>query len=93
MADINKFVSDEIKVKKRDGKVETWDYDKVLASIGKSMVPLKKAEAVATAVEKWMNEQKGKVAVESTEIRDKVIEVLKEVDPVAADNYQVYKKS
>ena len=82
----------EIKVKKRDGKVEAWDYDKVLASIGKSMVPLKKAETVAMSVEKWLKKAAVKGVVTSTEVRDRVIEVLREVDSVAADNYQAYKK-
>jgi transcriptional regulator NrdR family protein len=83
----------EIKVKKRDGNVEEWSYDKILNSIGKSMIPLKKAETVASSVEKWVKETGGKNVVSSTEIRDKIIEILKEVDPVAADNYQVYKKT
>ena len=82
----------EIKVKKRDGKVEVWDYNKILTSIGKSMVPLKKAEEVATSIEKWIKEEAAKGIVTSTQVRDKVIEVLKEIDPVAADNYQAYKK-
>lgn len=82
----------DLKVRKRDGKVEIWNYDKVLASIGKSMIPLKKAEAVASAVEKWAEKSAGKGVVSSDEVRDKVIEILKEIDSVAADNYQVYKK-
>ena len=83
----------EIKVKKRDGNVESWSYDKLLNSIGKSMIPLKKAESVASLVEKWVKESEGKGVVSSTEIRDKIIEKLAEVDPVAADNYQAYKKT
>lgn len=82
----------DLKVRKRDGKVENWNYDKILASIGKSMVPLKKAEAVASSVEKWVEKSAGKGVVSSNEIRDKIIEVLKEIDTVAAENYQVYKK-
>ena len=52
----------------------------------------KTAEAVATAVEKWVEKNSGKGEIDSIEIRDKVIEVLKEVDPVAAENFMVYKK-
>lgn len=82
----------KIKIKKRDGSYEEWSYDKILAAIGKSMVPLKKAEAVATSVEKWVEKNSGKGEINSTEVRDKVVEVLKEIDPVAAENFMVFKK-
>ncbi len=82
----------KVKINKRDGSYEEWNYDKVLAAIGKSMVPIKTAEAVATSVEKWVEKNSGKGEIDSIEIRDKVIEVLKEVDPVAAENFMVYKK-
>ncbi len=82
-----------VKIKKRDDTYEDWNYDKILAAIGKSMVPLKKAETVASSVEKWVEKNSKKGEISSTEVRDKVVEILKEIDPVAAENFLVYKKA
>lgn len=81
-----------INIKKRDGVLEEWNYDKVLTSIEKAMIPLQKAEQVANSVEKWIKESSAKGQVTSTQVRDKIIELLAEVDPVASENYKVYKK-
>jgi len=82
---------EEIKIKKRDGKTETWMYDKVLASIGKTNVSLETAEDIAKKVEDWVKTKAVKGVIISTDVRDKITELLKEVDPVAGDNYQAYK--
>lgn len=82
----------DLKVKKRDGSLEKWNYDKVLLSIGKAMMPIKKAEKIATKVEKWADKEAKKGVVDSVKIRDKIIEFLEEMDPVAAGAYKVYKK-
>jgi len=82
----------KIKVKKRDGVVEDWSYDKVIASIGKAMMPYKKAQGIADKIHVWAKESAKEGAIASTAIRDKVIELLSQSDPVSADNYKVFKK-
>ena len=82
----------DLKVEKRDGDLEDWNYDKILLSIGKSMMPLKKAEKIASQIEKWAEKESKKGLVTSTDIRDKIIETLKESDPIAAEAYELYKK-
>lgn len=82
----------DLKVEKRDGDLEEWNYDKILLSIGKAMMPLKKAEKIASQVEKWAKEASKRRVVTSTDIRDKIIEILKETDPIAAEAYELYKK-
>lgn len=82
----------DLKVEKKGGEIEDWSYDKVLLSIGKSMIPLKKAEELARQVEKWANSKAKEGVISSEELREKVIEVLKENDSVAAESYRLYKK-
>lgn len=82
-----------IKVKKRDGVIEVWNYDKVLLSIGKAFIPIKEAEKIASEIENWAKKNvKKERIISSIDIRDKVIELLKRENPVAADSYTVYKK-
>ena len=83
---------EEIKVEKKDGRVEFWSYDKVLLSIEKAMIPLKKAEELASGIEKWAKKQAKKGVITSAEIRDKVITLLSQADPVAAESYRLFKK-
>lgn len=81
-----------IKVEKRDGDLEDWNFDKSLLSIGKSMIPMKKATQIASRVEKWAKKKAKKGVITSIELRDKIIEILKEEDPIAAESYKSYKK-
>lgn len=83
---------DNIKVEKKDGEIEYWNYDKILLSIGKAMMPLKRAEQFASSVEKWAKQEAKKGVISSEKLRDKIIELLKENDPISAESYRVYKK-
>ena len=80
-----------IKVKKKEGGVEPWMYDKVLASVGKTGISLEMAEDVTNRVEVWVKTNAKNGVINSEDVRDKVTELLKEADPVAGDNYQAYK--
>lgn len=81
-----------LKVLKRDGKMEKWSYDKILASIMKSMAPLSEAKIIASEVENWVDKAKDNDVINSNKIRDKVIELLEKVDPVSAKTYETFKK-
>jgi 2-phosphoglycerate kinase len=82
----------ELKVKKRDGDVEPWSYDKLLSSIVKSGVELQAAKKIATEIESWAKKVANENLMNSISVRDKVIELVGKVDPVAADTYSIYKK-
>ncbi|MCH7641403.1 hypothetical protein IID22_04370 [Patescibacteria group bacterium] len=82
---------EDIKVKKKEGDVERWMYDKVLASIGKTGISLKIAEDITGRVENWVKANAKNGVIDSADVRDKVTELLKKADPVAGDNYQAYK--
>ena len=84
----------DLNVKKRDGTMEPFSYDKLVTSISKAGVPIKSAEEVASEVTSYIQNQGGeKGEIMSTLIRDKIIEVLSKDFPVEADNYQSFKKS
>jgi transcriptional regulator NrdR family protein len=82
----------QVKVRKADGSVEPWNYDKVLNSVAKAGVALSVAENVILILEAWARNVSKEGIVNSSDVRDKIIEVLRGVDPIAADAYQVYKK-
>lgn len=83
---------DEIKVKKRDGSLEGWSFDKLVASISKTSISIPEAEKIARSVEAWARENAEDDVMESTRVRDKITETLKEDYPAEADSYQTYKK-
>ncbi len=81
-----------LKVEKRGGEIENWNYDKILLSIGKAMIPLERAEKIASQVEEWAKSQAKKGVISSEDLKDKIISLLKESDPISAEAYRVYKK-
>lgn len=79
-------------VRKRGGELEVWSKDKVINSIGVAGVSTKEAEAVGELVEAWAARSAENNVISSLAIRDKVIEILKVVDSVAADAFEAFKK-
>lgn len=82
----------DLKVRKRDGSLEKWNYDKLLASIGKAGLALENSEKIASFIQQWVKTSAEKGVILSTKIRDKVTEELRKVDPLAADSFESYKK-
>ena len=82
----------DLQVKKSDGNLEPWSYDKLLASFNKAGLPNEDSERLAMQVESWAKENNEEGVVSSVDIRDKVIEVLSNDFPAEADTYQAFKK-
>lgn len=82
----------DIVVQKREGGEEPWNFDKIVASLGKAGVPVDASEEIASRVETWAKDEINKGSVTSTQIRDKIIELLGSDFPAEADSYQAYKK-
>jgi hypothetical protein len=80
------------KVRKRGGGVEPWNIDKTINSVAVAGVSMNEARYVAGLVEEWADKNSESGIVSSSEIRNKVTELLKVVDPVAHDTYVAYKK-
>ena len=83
---------DNVQVKKRDGTLESWSYDKLVTSITKTGIPMDDAENLASKIEGWVRENASIMAIDSITLRDRVFEEIKQIDPAAADTYQAYKK-
>lgn len=56
------------------------------------MIPLERAEKIASQVEEWAKSQAKKGVISSEDLKDKIISLLKESDPISAEAYRVYKK-
>ena len=82
----------EIQVRKRDGNLEPWSFDKLVAAIGKAGIAVQEAEQIAGSVQSWAQQAAQDGNIESTQIRDKVIEVLTKDYPVESRSFEIYKK-
>lgn len=78
---------------KRDGNSEPWSSDKIIASVGKCGVEVKTAENICSNIKLWFENNSRDSKISSKEIRDRVVEELKNVDPVASESYRVFKRS
>lgn len=81
----------DMQIRKRGEGVESWNFDKLLASITKSGVPVADAEKISRLIENWAKDAIKVSAIDSIKLRDKVIEFLKKDFPAEADSYQAYK--
>jgi len=80
-----------LQIKKRDGVLELFSLDKLIASITKAGVNAGEASKIAKEVKEWIF-QSGKKEIESVDIRDKVIELLAINFPAEADSYKTFLK-
>lgn len=87
------FKIKDLKVKKKDGELEPFSFDKLIASMTKAGLNIEEAENTASEIKNWVVSSSGDGTVESSKIRDKVIEVVAKVDPAASDSYKAHKKT
>lgn len=80
------------KVKKRNGNLEDFNRNKVLASCIHAGATPNEAEQVTVKVELWAPTVAMDGIINSDEIRTRVIDLLKEVDEEAGAKYAAYRK-
>jgi len=78
---------------KKDGSLEDFDRNKVSSGAVKSGASSAEAESIAAQVETWAQSAAVDGVVKSSDIRAKVLELLRAVNPEAADNFAAYKKA
>ncbi len=88
----------DIKIMKRDGSLESFNYDKLVSSIGKAGISVPDSEKIAYEVKDWINakpklERGSQSIVKSSDIRDKITELLSKDFPIESDNYKSYKSN
>lgn len=82
----------EIKVEKKDGRVEDYDRSKIVAGVVHAGGSPAEAEGIATQIEAWLQTKTSPEPVKSNDIRARVIDLLRPVNEEAAQSYETYKK-
>lgn len=81
-----------IKVEKKDGSLEDFDRNKVSGGLTVAGVASEDAEAITGQVEVWIQGAAVEGVVKSSEIRIKVLELLKPINPEIAAKFESYQK-
>lgn len=77
---------------KKDSSTEDFDQDKIARVITAAGLGPEEGFELATKVAKWAQSQ-GKAQITTYLIREKVLEEMKKINPVAADLFAQYEKS
>lgn len=83
----------DVQVRKKDGRLEPFDRNKILNGLLKSGASQAEAESVTAQVEAWVPTIAPAGVVNSTDLRTKVLELLKTVNPGAAAAFESYQKT
>ena len=81
-----------VKVEKKDGNAEDFEKKKLLLSLIRAGAPPDQAERILLNIEAWLNSQEQEI-IKSSEIRMRVANILKRINPEAARSYKMYRKS
>jgi len=82
-----------IKVKKKDGRLEDFDRNKVGGGVIKSGASPEEAKNIVAQIETWARSAAVDGVIKSSDIRTKVLALLRSVNPKAATTFEAYKKS
>ena len=81
----------EVQVKKRDGRLEDFDRNKLKNSVIAAGATPEDAEDLTAKIEAWATEMAEEDIIESSAIWEKVIGILETSDPEAAESYKAYR--
>ena len=81
-----------IRVRKKDGSVEDWNYEKAVSSMVNAGIPLNIAENVLIFLEAWARVHNENGIVNTSDIHLRVVELLKNIDESASSRYDSFKK-
>lgn len=82
----------EVQVQKKDGNLESFDRNKISQSLKKAGATEEQSENIASHIEEWVSISTVTGVIGSTELRNKVINMLKSVNPEAAESYESYRQ-
>lgn len=80
------------KVLKKDGSIQDFDWNKVISGVINSGASQEEAEAVASGVELWLSTAIDDGIVKSNDLHIKVLETLRDINPIAAQKFEDFKK-
>lgn len=81
-----------IRVQKRDGRLEEFDANKIRQGLIAAGATDQEAESIAQEVENWAAANAAKGFVRTAAIREKVLSSLRLVNPQAAAAFESYQK-
>lgn len=81
------------KVQKRDGSLQDYDRAKIISGLVRSSSTPEEAEKIVVEVETWLPTVAVEGIVSSLDIRSKVLEILRTVNPSAVENFENYQKA
>lgn len=81
------------RVQKKDGTLEDFDKGKITSGVVKAGGSEEDAEKILAGIEAWLPTSAVNGVVKSVDIREKGLEILREVNPAAAANFESYKKA
>lgn len=82
----------KIKVKKKDGRLEDFNRNKLSGGLVKSGASSEEAENIIAQIETWTQSTALDGVVKSSGIKTKVLALLRSVNPEAATTFEAYKK-
>lgn len=82
----------ELQVQKKNGSMQPFDRNKISAGLVKSGAAIDQAESISIQVETWAQSVAQGGIVQAGEIRTKVLELLRVVNPTAAAVFESYQK-
>lgn len=80
------------KIKKRDGRFQDFDRYKVIHGIIKAGATEGEAQKAAGLVESWLPSAAINGVVDSQDIRYKVMEILRTINPKVGKSFEYYRK-
>lgn len=81
-----------LKVQKKDGSLEDFDRGKIARAVTAAGALPEQAESIAGQAETWAQGAAVKM-VSSQELKGKVLEILRGVNPTAASAFEAYRKT
>ena len=80
-------------VQKKDGSLVDFDQNKIVTGVLKAGGTQENAQKIAADIKAWLPVVAVNNMVKALDIRNKVIEELKIVNPTAAANFESYQKT
>ncbi len=81
----------KVKVKKRDGKIENYDSDKIIRVSVASGLTQENAKVLSNKLSKWVK-NRNKPQITTIQIRDRMIIEMQKINKLAADKFIWYEK-
>lgn len=82
----------DVQVRKKDGRLDPFDRNKILNGLLKSGTSQAEAENVTVQVEAWVPGVALSGVVNSSDLKSKALELLRGVNPAAAAAFESYQK-